>query len=188
MKKILGLILVSISYINCYAQGFTLTPDGWKNSNDASLDYIVIPLDGTQSELFNDCKNALTVLYRSSKTVVSENFPSVINIGGVMKLYEKHLLVTDTYNCYYNLILSFKDNKMRIDITAHDALHTSGCATLYLYKGSSSFFSENPYVFNMKGKLKKKKIKEQAEKYFNELINNLIEMMKNKSTTLNNNN
>lgn len=185
MKKALAIIAVLLPFMAA-AQYFTLTPEGWKNAEDNTLDYVVIPMEGTQAELFQKAKTAVTATYKSAKDVMSFNEPDIINISGYTDcISEKHMGMRFVFGMRYTMQILFKDGKVRFNAPdAYNAEYVNGARASYysLTPGSTGMFGNTVYMFDKKGKLKKKDQKKQVEDYFNGLVAQIVEMMKNGGT------
>ena len=181
MKKVLATIIALLPLMAA-AQYFTLTPEGWKNAEDNTLDYVVIPMEGTQAELFQKAKTAVTATFKSAKDVMSYNEPDIITINGYTDcIYEKIMGMRFDFGMRYTMQILFKDGKIRFNAPdAYEAEYTGqNRAFYYLRPGSGGAMSGTRYVFDKNGKLKKKDQKKQVEDYFNNLVNTIVDKMKN---------
>lgn len=185
MNKVLA-FLMALLPLMAAAQFFTITPNGWKNAQEPSLDYVVIPMEGTQAELFQKAKTAVTATYKSAKDVMSFNEPDIINISGYTDcISEKHMGMLFVFGMRYTMQILFKDGKVRFNAPdAYNAEYVNGARASYysLTPGSTGMFGNTVYMFDKKGKLKKKDQKKQVEDYFNGLVAQIVEMMKNGGT------
>lgn len=181
MKKVIALLMVLLPFL-ASAQSFVLTPDGFKNSEDESKNFIVVPMEGTQTELYNRAKTAVTIMWNSPKDVMSYNEPEIIVVNGFSSgdLFIKTIGITNYFDFNYRLQIQFKEGRIRIDAPSVDKATIPGKDyELYFCGGKGGSMGKVNYVFDQNGKLKQGKIKEQAEKYFNALVGTLIDKMKN---------
>lgn len=179
MKKVLALITALLPMLAC-AQYFELTPDGFVNAQDTTKRFVVIQMDGSQEELYNKAKTAITTMWNSPKDVMSYNEPDVIVVNGFTNdLYVKNFGIKSYLGMHYRLQFHFKDGKIRIDAPSADKAESgNGKGVLYFCRGGGQSMLGIIYVFDKKGKLKQKDFKAQVENYFDTLITALIEKMK----------
>lgn len=180
MKKALAIIAVLLPFMAA-AQYFTLTPEGWKNAEDNTLDYVVVPMEGTQAELFQKAKTAVTATYKSAKDVMSFNEPDIITVNGYTDcIFIKRMGMRFDFGMRYTMQILFKDGKIRFNVPdAYEAELKGKPGFISLRPGSTGFMGNTEYVFDKNGKLKKKDQKQQVEDYFNGLVQTIIDKMKN---------
>lgn len=181
MRKILATIIALLPLMAA-AQFFTLTPEGWKNATDNTLDYVVVPMEGTQAELFQKAKTAVTATYKSAKDVMSFNEPDIITINGYTDCISlKRMGMKFEFGMRYTMQILFKDGKIRFNVPDAYEAELKGGKTGYLSlrSGSTGFMGNTEYVFDKSGKLKKKDQKQQAEDYFNGLVQTIVDKMNN---------
>lgn len=185
MKKLLFLLIISFS-ISVYAQDseFILTPEGFRDKNDNSKDYVVINTKGAQAELYSKVKMNISTRYRSPKDVLSESYPDMITITGYSEnaIFPNALI---TYEMDYVINIKFKDDKIRIDAPFFELytyiddkranLLLAGTANLGL--GAET----NKYIYNKKGELKVKQAPVQLQDFFNSFIRDLTLSTNNKN-------
>lgn len=178
MKKVLAFIVALLPLLAC-AQSFVLTPNGFVNADDTTKSYIVVNVEGTQAELFQKAKTAVTSMWNSPKDVLSFNEPDIIIVNGVATdLLSIKMIVTVPYDLPYRLQLQFKDGRVRIDApSATKAVNIERRSDLYLSAGKNG--AATFYFWNRKGELKQEKNKQKAEDYFNALISTIINKLKN---------
>lgn len=182
MKRIFTLLAALIPLLAA-AQYFTITPQGWKNAEDNSLDYVVVPLEGSQADLFQKAKTAVTASYKSAKDVMSFNEPDIININGYTDCLSQRLIgMNFVYGIRYTMQILFKDGKVRFNAPdAYTGEYFRDGKTSYfsLTPGSTGLFGNTTYMFDKKGTCKKKEQKKQVEAYFNDLIARILDLMQN---------
>ena len=162
------------------AQYFTLTAEGWKSAEDITSDFIVIPMDGTKAELFQKAKTAVTATYKSAKDVMSFNEPDIITVNGYTDcIFIKRMGMRFDFGMRYTMQILFKDGKIRFNVPDAYEAEYKGKSYISLRPGSTGFMGNTEYVFDKKGKLKKKDQKQQVEDYFNGLVQTIIDKMKN---------
>lgn len=178
MKKVLATAIALLPLI-ASAQYFEMTPDGIVSVEDNAKRYVVVPMEGTQAELFNKAKTAVTTMWNSPKDVLSYNEPDVIIVNGYYGgIYVKTIGITNYFDMHYRIQLMFKDGKVRIELAADKATVQGKNGTYYFCAGKNSMMQSIAYVFDDKGKLKQKGVKEQVENYFNTLVAALVDKIK----------
>ncbi len=162
------------------AQSFVLTPEGFMNADDQEKSFIVIEMPGTQAELYNKAKSAVTSIWKSAKDVMSYSEPDVITVNGFDSgsIWKKHMGMTFVYDFNYRFQFQFKDGKIRIDAPSIDQA-VNKKSTLYFGKGKGSTMSGTMYIFNEKGELKQKDFKAQAENFVNGIVSTFVDKVKN---------
>lgn len=181
MKKFISMLFLLALTTGCvFAQNFTLTPDGFVSSEDASKSYIVIESEGTQAELYKKVKNYLMKIYRSPKDVLSESEPDAITINGIEQdaVQRKAMgMVAVSYDMNYTIGIMFKDGRIRVDSPSFSLSSYNGDKAVKMYlsgKSNGGLGSEVVNtIYNTKGDLKAKYAKEQLEAFFNSYIKDL---------------
>ena len=186
MKKILFFFLLLLISIVVNAQSavkFSLRPDGTFLSENSSS--IIIEFEGkTAQELYSMVKSNVITLYKSPKTVLSENEPINLSIRAISEsLYNTYKLPGGfvSYKAHYNLVFHFKDGRIKVDAPVIDKfldIEATGVAL------SKSFVSLVDDWFDKKGiaKSKNKKDIEKVESIFNNSINYLLGIYKESQT------
>ena len=178
MKKLI-LSLFALLPLLATAQSFTLTPNGFVNADDPTKTFIVVEMEGTQAELFNRAKTAITSMWNSPKDVLSFNEPDIVIVNGnASDLMSIKKIFTTYYDVPYRLQLMFKNGKVRIDAPqAEKGYNIEKRSAVYLGQGKNH--GADFYIFNEKGELKEAKNKAAVEAYFNGLTASLIDKMRN---------
>lgn len=170
---------------NCVnAQTFELTACGFVDSKNVQNDYIVIPFEGkSQMEIFNLALAAIGKTFVSPKDRISKVEYSQINLNGVFQdvTYINRMGLHLYFDMYYNVILEFKDGKMRIngpDINDISRQAPDGVQHIYLTKAErgSALFGDKA-LFNNDGKINEKKHKANIENTVNAFIYKIITEM-----------
>lgn len=192
MKKICLLVALTVCSIYNISAQFTLTKDGFVNSDRPSENYVVFEVPGkSQAELFTAVKNHLTLFYAYPEIYLRTVDPEGISVnythelishnggenGVTSKIFDsKSLIVFKTYLVVnYSVTFQFKDGKIMVN----------GPLLSNMYHSSSSLFVYNTHfnygsIFANNGTLKSKhkNFKEYLENYFNNYVNNVIKSAK----------
>lgn len=150
---------------------FTLTADGFKNSQNMDQDFVVLNYEGkSQSELYTKFLSKITNVYVSAKNVVSKVDDNIISINGYstnaieMKKGKKQIIKHDIR---YNISFEFKDGRVRVN--APDGLLMTSDRTILKITGqTSSFYGQ--YAIFKNGELNEALAKDSLETFFNDLI------------------
>lgn len=188
MKKKL-ILLVALMPLFALAQKFEMVPGTFVNADDTTKNYVVVELEGTQAELYQKAKTALTMIYNSPKDVMSYNEPDVIIANGYTEdaAIMKRMGMTFAHGMHYRMQFMFKDGRIRINapqVDKADYYNPSShkvTSSIYFTEGSGGM-SGDTYIWDKKGKLKQDKIKKSVEDYFNALIATFISKMKDSSS------
>lgn len=170
MKRLILLFIISALTWSANAQ-FVLTPQGFRNDQDFSKDYIICEFDNISKEnLYNKMLLYITSTYKSPKTVTSKIENEVISINAIhsdlFKFYLYH-----TYDLNYIITFEFKDNKIRVKILDF---------SLDNYTISGGRHLDINGIFNKTGKVKNEKAKKNLEDYFNKYIDNIENIIQKK--------
>ena len=135
MKK---LILMLAMVLPIYAQAqFKLTINGFVDEKDSAKDYIVYDFKGkNQKDLYIDVLKFINTSYKSPQDVINEVEPemitisgfeeSCISIGKVKKILGTKMSMTGGYDLQYNIVMRFKDGKLRVDAPSFECTSKSG--------------------------------------------------------------
>lgn len=176
MKKLLCLIAIICS-ITSYAQ-FKLTPEGLVTED--GKDFYVVSIDGTQEDLYNRAKMAITTLFKSAKDVVTEVPSSQIKISAISvdDVFIKQLGHKTTFRMPYTLNILFKDGRIRFDAPSIEELYTytgnQNKFNLYLGMGGGASIGDCGHIFKKDGKVRYKDGVASIESYFNTLIAEIV--------------
>lgn len=180
------MLLVFIA-INTSVQTFELTARGFVDSTNIKNDYIIVPFEGkSQCEIFNLALAAIGKNFVSPKDRISKVEYSQINLNGTITAvtYLNRMGMKLYFDLYYNLILEFKDGRMKIngpiinDIV-RDAPFGDKHHMFLTETERGSAISGHKALFKKNGKVNEKKHKENIEKAINTFISRVIGEMSN---------
>ena len=185
MRKYILLLFTFIA-INTNAQRFVLTAYGFVDSTNINNDYIIVPFEEKkQMEIFNLAMTAIGKNFVSPKDRISKVEYSQISLNGIIPAvtYENWMGKV-YYDLNYNLILEFKDGKMKINSPIiNDIVRDAPFgAKKHLFLSESernSAISGNKSLFKKNGKVKEKKHKENIENSINSLVSRIVTDMNN---------
>lgn len=190
MRKYFLLLLLLLSTIT-YAQKrdvyFELTPDGFVNVEDKS-NFCIIQTDKKAEDMYNDVLLSLGRLYKSPKDVIStvENKQITINAILTQVTTYKWNFANRCINAHYQLIIEFKDNRVRVFAPLIHKLFEPEYGHELLgicRKISASTQSKSQTIWGYKKKeLRNEKAKIDIENSFNSHINELLFSDKNEAT------
>lgn len=177
MRKLSLLCFLSLLLNIIYAQShFELKPDGFVDRKDSTKNYIVINYEGkTQQELFTMFLEKFTIMYVSPQNVISSVPNSTITINGFTS-DDISYNIFHTYNMNYSIVFQFKEGKVRINGMSINQLFVSyekfyREVTIQDY---INVFSYKRSIYNEKGVLRDKELKEQLEVFFNTQIGRIL--------------
>lgn len=177
MRKILLFVLFLSSVT--YGQKIIVTPEGLKNAEDPEKSFIVILEEGkTAKQLFDSASKYLVKAYANPEQAIKakvENEYIRFNTHAPNFITIRNSFAKVPITADYLIELSFKDGKIKFEVTSIDMYDKSGKFKL-LFKGEGAL--SGYYVYNMKDELKKPEAKTEIESYFNALISNLKENLK----------
>lgn len=181
MKKaiLLFITIIAVSTATSQTNYFTLTQDGFVNTEIPKQDYLVIDFNGkTQEQLYNAFLIQITTSYISAKDVVSKVSNEAISIHA----YSPRAITVKIghnpvsyYDLSYNISFQFKDNKIRVNLPQIISM-TRGANNLII-TGKAGLFNDNIAIYK-KGTLKIKSAKNSIEDFFNSLISELVTEIK----------
>lgn len=157
-----------------FGQKFELTAKGFVNSEDTSKDYIVVEFpEKTKEELYKQVLITLNKKYKSAKNVISSVEPENITLNAISASRIRRTN-SHSFENKYNITLSFKDGKIKIDAPQVD-LYTFDYGKkqeMYLV-GGFSLDGSSFGIFNKKGDVKIEKAKEDLESFANSFIEDI---------------
>jgi hypothetical protein len=134
MKKIILFATLVLLSTMVNAQ-FSLTINGFVNSQDNSKDYVVFDYENINKEvLYINVLKFITTNYKSAKDVISKVENEVITINAIQSKIAT--CKTLKYDASYTVSISFKDSKIKIDAPFFEC---------------SSFAFGKPYRLTMSG-------------------------------------
>lgn len=184
MKNFLSILLISLS-LTGFAQQYTVTPNGLKNSNDNEKSYLVLEVDGLSSkQLYDNAMRYIKQNYANPEEVLKgeidgeyikfdtyvENFLLYNNSGAKIPIEAK-----------YTTELKFKDSKVRYEIIFLDMYYYNvslNTTTKVLYSGG---LFDGYIIYKKNGKLFKEETKLDIEKHFNSQANDILVFLKGES-------
>jgi hypothetical protein len=187
MKKIiLSLTLLATTFINCFSQTFKLTSNGFIDaSSKEEKRYIIVPFEGkTQEQIFTQALIAIGKIFNSPNNVINKVNNCQINIISVLdKVTARHPMgMTLPFDMEYNLILEFKDGKMKMNAPFIRDIKQQGGYNVHIYltkkeRGSTAFI-HNFALFNNNGTANEKKHIKNIENAWNTFVSSLLETMR----------
>ena len=178
MKKTLFLFLLMFS-LNSMCQTFQLTPKGFVDSTNIERNFIIKEYNGkTQEQLFKSALLSVSKIFISPKDVISKVENSQISLYGIItNVTSRHPLGMNLpFDMTFNLVLEFKDGKMKINSPRIISIKQQGLYDIEILlnkNGSGNYI----YLFKKNGNLAEKKHKESIEKATNSLIKRIIDGM-----------
>lgn len=178
MKKTLFFFFLMFS-LNSMCQTFQLTPEGFTDSANIERNFIIKEYNGkTQEQLFKAALLSVGRIFISPKDVISKVENSQISLYGIItNVTSRHPLGMNLpFDMTFNLVLEFKDGKMKINSPRIINIKQQGLfdVEILLKKNGSGNYI---YLFKKNGKLAEKKHKESIEKATNSLIKRIIDGM-----------
>lgn len=184
MKKILFMLTLFLS-INVSAQ-FKATKDGL--TTEDGKPYYVVSIEGkTAMDLYKGVNSYVLSHYKNPDAVANKMEGEMINIhffDSEAFLLSKVMGMKVYGEIDMNLVVYFKDNRIRFDIPVINKMQadkTSGVGkdkTEYHFSGGIGKFMGSASLFNDKGKVKDKKFVEELEAYINNTIKEISEAAK----------
>ncbi len=171
------LLIIFLIPLNCFAQ-FELTPQGLINNINPKEKFIVYEFEGkSMDDLYNLALQSITAMYVSPKDVISNVENKMISINGIANTYFKIIGLTQPICINYNLVMRFKDNKIRIDIPNINKLYYNNIEQTILPLSKSNSIRVKS-IFKKDGSVRYEEAKSQIEKTFNSLVNKIISNIK----------
>jgi hypothetical protein len=184
MKKVFLLFFLFV-FISANAQ-FKATKDGL--TTEDGKPYYVVPIEGkTAMELYKGVNSYVLSNYKNPDAVANKMEGEMINIHSFDNeafLLSKVMGMSVYGEIDMNLVVYFKDNRIRFDIPVINKMQadkTSGVGkdkTQYHFSGGIGKFMGSASLFNDKGKVKDKKFVEGLESYVNNMIKEISESAK----------
>ena len=181
MKKVFLLFFLFV-FISANAQ-FKATKDGL--TTEDGKPYYVVPIEGkTAMELYKGVNSYVLSNYKNPDAVANKMEGEMINIHSFDNeafLLSKVMGMSVYGEIDMNLVVYFKDNRIRFDIPVINKMQadkTSGVGkdkTQYHFSGGIGKFMGSASLFNDKGKVKDKKFVEGLESYVNNMIKEISE-------------
>ncbi|TBN03890.1 hypothetical protein EYD45_07660 [Hyunsoonleella flava] len=174
MKKVLKKSFVFVFHfsVGLFSQNekFELTPQGFKNANDTSIDYVIIDAPNlTKSQLYRRTLDNIKDSIPSINFLKPFKKDSILVKGFEFEKVKRNFL--HFFDISYAVSISLMDDKIKIYAPTFKL--TGGSThpqTLHLVYTKFSFDGSNLGIYGKKDKLKSKKAKVDLENYFNNFI------------------
>ena len=175
--------------VNLNAQ-LKLTCNGFVDDKNKEKNYVVVTFDSlSQKKLYTEVLKFITTSFKSPKDVLNEVENEMITIRGVqlkkigigMRVGKAYTFV---YDIDYNITISFKDGRIKIDAPSFECYGFSNGRknSLVLQGGNSGLGGEfKKALFDKKGNPKEEKAIAQIEDFFNAFISMLTDYIRNSS-------
>ena len=179
------LSLFALVTICANAQTFELTAHGFVDSANTTNDYIIVPFEEkSQMEIYNLAMAAMGKCFVSPKDRISKVEYSQLNINGTIPnvTYLNRMGMKLYFDLYFNLILEFKDGRMKIngpiinDIV-RDAPFGDKHHMFLTESERGSAISGHKALFKNNGKVNEKKHKENIERAMNSFVSRIVSEM-----------
>lgn len=189
IMRIIVLTLLMQFAVCANSQTFELTPNGFVDSKNPQNSYVVVAFDGkTQQDIFNMALSALGKTFILPDNRISKVEYSQINLNGIMSdiTFINRLGLHLYFDMFYNLILEFKDGKMRINgPIINDIFRKAPDGKQHIYltvaeRGSA--LSGDLALFKNNGQVNEKKHKTKIETAVNEFVAKIISLMNTKDS------
>ena len=179
VKTFLASAILALCAVPTFGQGFVVTPEGLRDSADATRGFVVITVEGaTAKQLYDNTLKYIMKTYTNPDIVIkakvdgdyirlttySDNMAPIKN--GWSTLTVKGDMTTE---------LTFKEGKVKYEVTALDMGIISGPQGV-LFQGGLSM--KNHIIYNKAGKLQLPETKKGLEEFFNSDIRNLSAVLK----------
>lgn len=189
MKKILlFLFAVSLSAMS-YAQ-FKASPNGI--ISDDGKGYHVVEFEGLSAEeLYKRAVNFVMSYYKNPDKVMSRHENEMINIHAIESdafMVRKTLGMPVYASVHYNIVLKFKDGKLRIDTPVIDRMPIGADNEVYFSGPSLLKTGGSVILFKKDGKIRNEKAVNGLNGWISVYINNIISYIKDEGGKEENNN
>ena len=156
---------------------FTTAPGGYTTEDGKG--FFVHQHEGTQAELYKKVKTAITTLFASAKSVMSESEPEAITIDGAEEVSFKLKGLRRNVIVDYVLVIQFKDGRVRFDAPSVQRIIDTKYPdyVISMNEGKSGGLSGHYNLYNEDGELRDEKIAEAFVEPFNTLVAAIISKM-----------
>lgn len=165
--------------IKTYAQ-FEIIPGTIICKNSPNKNFVVYEFNGKSANyLYTKSLSAITSMFVSANNVTNKVDNEMINIHGVQSDIAciKQLGKTSCFTLDYNLIIRFKDGKIRIDSPQINELYCINGNGDKVYMEIDNSGTKNMgfslSLFKKSGEPKYKEAKDQLEDFFNKMASNI---------------
>lgn len=164
------LLLLGFLYSFSYGQTLVVTPEGLRNTEELEKTFVVINVEGkTAKELYDASVKYIHKTYQDPDHVIKGNiendFLSFSTHQPNFMTIKVSFLKLD-YTIDYTCALSFKEGKVKFEITSIEMYEKGKFPLLFKGQGALSAY----YIYNPKNELKRQDAKDQIENYFNTQI------------------
>lgn len=185
--KVLVLVIFSLIAISINAQ-FKATETGLVSASDNKDYYVVEVQNKSASELYNSVNSFVVSSFKNPDAVANRIEGEMINIHGSYPnafSVKKALGLSSPVNLDMNLIVRFKDGRIRFDSPTINRMYIPGTLNAkdmdYVFSGGMGKFVGETSLFDKKGKPKDKKMIEGLETFINALVNSIVDTAKGSS-------
>lgn len=186
MKALVSIIL-SLIAISVNAQ-FKATMNGLVSASD-NKDYYVAEVAGkSAAELYDSVNSFVVSSFKNPDAVANKIDNDMINIHGYYEAafgIKKILGIVSPVNIDMNLIIRFKDGRIRFDSPIINKMHIPGSSNVkgmhYVFSGGMGKFVGETSLFDKKGKPKEENVIEGLETFINTLVNSIVDAAKGSS-------
>ncbi len=185
MKK-LFFACIGLLFANIANAQFKATKDGIKT--DDGNDFYVVSIDGKSAkELFDNVESYVISNFKNPDAVLSKQDGKMINIHGIFPsaIPCKKWAGMNYADIDLNLIISFKDSKMKIDAPSINSMvcrtlksNSGGYYKYCFYSKEGGFFTGCYSLFNKKGDVKNKLAVNGINDFLTHLISEIIDCAK----------
>lgn len=184
MKRIIVLFIMTYA-MHAVAQTFQLTPNGFVDSVHIEKNFVIKEFkDESQEQIFKKALLSVSKIFISPKDVISKVENNQITLYGIITdVTSRHPLGMNLpFDMTFNLVLEFKDGKMKINSPRIINITQQGRydVEIYLKKNGVGNYI---YLFKKNGNLAEKKHKESIEKATNAFIKRIVDGMNNNSNS-----
>lgn len=180
--KLFYLLLIHSSILPSQNQKFVLTPEGFKNTNNLSINYLIIDNpELTKQELYNFTLENIKNTHPSINWIKPIKKEIIIIKGFDSEKIKRNFI--HFFDIDYTVSFQFMDGKIKIEAPLFEL---NGGSThpqkLHLVYTKFSFDGSDLGIYGKKNKLKSKKAKSDLENYFNDFISLYINNLNQKLT------
>lgn len=179
MKQTLLAMVMLMASIIGYAQ-FKVVPGG--TIADDEKTFVVYNIDGSQQDLYNKAKTAITAIFVSAKDVISYNEPDIIVVNGVTEPDQfsvKRGPLSYKFGMNYRIQIQFKEGRIRVDaptlsLNPCQGVSNPNNAGMSIECGGSGNAGGTYHLFDKNGKCRNDKTLTQIQDYLNGLVDTLV--------------
>lgn len=183
MKKVFLLAILATLSISTFAQSYSVTPDGLKDASNPEKSFLVINAEGkTAKQLYDEAIKYVNVTYKNPEYVLRGKIENeYISFATHEDFYVEngpmYEMTKQLFGLDYIVALTFKDGKVKYEVTDITMKHKSAPYELSFTGGGIGYF-----IYNRSGDLKKKRTKEYLETYFNSNVSAVNNFLNGKSS------